>query len=93
MTPTVKCDECGWTDEVATIRHLRAWFRAACPICGNGEIIDATECRVVEELIALEREGLVQLDDGSPLTGTQVRAVVNTAREPIFQLQREGGGQ
>jgi len=86
---TVRCDDCAWSDTVASLRHLRAWFRAACPACGCGEVIDASECRVVEELIALESEGMVAvLSPGEAVPEGQVRAVLNTARDPIIEWHK-----
>lgn len=82
----VHCDACGWEDRVSTIRHLRAWYRAACPECGQGELIDATEVRLAEEMMALETRGLVRVHDGSPLRPNEVVAHINTAAEHLFSV-------
>jgi hypothetical protein len=81
--PYVRCDDCGWEDTVSSIRHLRAWYRAACPACGCGELIDTTEVRMIEELIAMERLGWVWLDGTQP-ERPGIRAVVNSAADPII---------
>ncbi len=85
MTIAVRCDDCAWNDTVSSLRHLRAWYRVACPSCGCGEVIDERERLVLEEVIALEAEGLVTLcgatDDPGP---GKVRMNLNTAREPML---------
>jgi predicted RNA-binding Zn-ribbon protein involved in translation (DUF1610 family) len=80
----VHCDDCGWEDTVSALRHLRAWYHAACPECGQGELIDAVEVRVSEELIAMEAIGWVTTDLGSMPEG--VRAHLDTARKDILRI-------
>jgi hypothetical protein len=82
---TVHCDDCEWEETMSRLRHLRAWYRVACPECGCGELIDATEVRVVEELIALEGEGLIALHHpGDALEDGKVVMRLNTANPRLF---------
>lgn len=94
MTIWVRCDDCPWTDTVSTARHLRAWFHVACPSCGRGEVIDASERRVVEEILAMEAEGLVEVVDvTAPIPSGKVLATLNTARDPMLTFHPKVHGQ
>ena len=85
MSVIVRCDDCAWSDTVSDVRHLRAWYRAACPACGRGEIIDESERRVVEEIIAMVDEGLVEIcEPTGPIPAGKVRAILNTALDPML---------
>lgn len=87
---TVRCDDCQWSDTVSSLRHLRAWYRAPCPSCGCGEVIDATEVLVVEGLIALERQGLVEvIQPAGAVPAGGVRCIINTAREPMLEWAKK----
>jgi predicted RNA-binding Zn-ribbon protein involved in translation (DUF1610 family) len=75
---TVRCDHCGWSDTLAALKHFRAWYRAPCPECAQGEIIDAQEVRLVNELILMESWGWI-----NPTHGGGIPATIDSRDRPF----------
>lgn len=89
MSQVVRCDEdgCGWVDAVSALRHLRAWYHAACPRCGRGEVIDADERVLIEELLKMEDIGWI-----NPAHGGGTPAKIDSRKRPFNLEYVKGNG-